>query len=298
MNSETMSSHADIDKSCDLHTHTQASDGMNTPSENVRLAFEKGLFAIAITDHDTVAGVHEARKAGVQYGIHVIPGVEISTMAGGKDIHILGYFMDTENLEFLNRLSNLRNTRNERNEKIIAKLRNLGIEITMEEVISGLGRELKPDESIGRPHIADTLVRKGLAADMRDAFDRYLAQGASAYVPQPRISPQEACTWIREANGTAILAHPGLYGDDDLVRAILETANLSGIEVFHSDHRSKDEQRYLKLAEEYNLLVTGGSDYHGERQGVVFHGDIGGRGVSKDVLEPLKATCGFSDSSM
>lgn len=281
-----------IQKGCDLHTHTQASDGMNESTENVRLAYEKGLFAVAITDHDTVAGVQEAMEAGVKYGIKVIPGVEISTMAGGVDIHILGYFVDTNNPEFLSRLANLRNTRNERNEKIIVNLQKLGIHITMEEVISGLERELKPDESIGRPHIADTLVRKGFATDMRDAFDRYLAQGAPAYAPQPRISPQEACQWIREAGGTAVLAHPGLYGDDELVKAILEEAELSGIEVFHSDHDQEDELRYLKLAEEFKLIVTAGSDYHGERQGVVFHGDLGDKRVPEEVLEQLESARG------
>lgn len=283
---------ADIKKGCDLHTHTLASDGMNEPSENVRLAFEKGLSAVAITDHDTVSGVQEALEAGTRYGITVIPGVEISTMAGGKDIHILGYYVDTEDREFLNRLTHLRNTRNERNEKIIEKLRELGIEITMEEVISGLGRDLKPDESIGRPHIADTLVRKGLATDMRDAFDRYLAHGGLAYAAQPRISPQEACSWIREAGGTPVLAHPGLYGDDSLVKDILKAANLSGIEVYHSDHGPEEERRYQILAREFGLIVTAGSDYHGERQGAVFHGDIGGRRVSEDVLEQLKAARG------
>lgn len=286
-----LSTKVDMQKGCDLHTHTQASDGMNEPAENVRLAYEKGLSAVAITDHDTVSGVQEAMEAGARYGITVVPGVEISTMAGGKDIHILGYYVDTEDRVFLDRLTNLRNTRNERNEKIIANLRRLGIEISMEEVISGLGRDLKPDESIGRPHIADTLVRKGFASDMRDAFDRYLAHGAPAYAPQPRISPQEACNWIREARGTAVLAHPGLYGDDELVRSILEQSNLSGIEVFHSDHGTEEEHRYLKLAEEFGLIITAGSDYHGERQGAVFHGDIGGRRIAEHVLEQLKAAC-------
>ncbi|WP_245640230.1 PHP domain-containing protein [Paenibacillus dakarensis] len=292
MDYEMLASGNHIGGGCDLHTHTQASDGMNTPSENVRLASEIGLSAVAITDHDTVSGIQEALAAGEQYGITVIPGVEISTMAGGKDIHILGYYIDTDNQGFLNRLSNLRNTRNARNEKIMTKLQSLGMNITIEEVIADLGRDLKPDESLGRPHIADTLVRKGYAADMRDAFDRYLAEGKPAYVPQPRITPQEACCWIRDAGGAAVLAHPGLYGDDELVKSILKEAQLSGIEVFHSDHGPEDEIRYRKLAEEFNLIVTAGSDYHGERQGAVFHGGIGSRRVPEEVLEQLKAARG------
>lgn len=279
-----------IDQSarCDLHTHTQASDGMQPPADNVRMAAEKGLAAVAITDHDTVAGIAEAQEAGRKYGITVVPGVEISTRAGGKDIHVLGYYMDTSNALFLSRLEGLRDTRSQRNEEIVHKLRNLGIDITLEKVIAGMGRELKPDESVGRPHIADELVRLGAATDMRDAFNKYLAEGAAAFVLPPRIRPEEACQWIVEAGGAPVLAHPGLYGDDELVRGILERSKLRGIEVYHSDHGPAEEQRYLLLAAEYGLIVTGGSDFHGARQSVIFHGDIGSVTVSADVLEKLK----------
>ncbi|KHL95571.1 metal-dependent phosphoesterase [Paenibacillus sp. IHB B 3415] len=274
---------------CDLHSHTQASDGMQPPAENVRLAYEKGLAAVAITDHDTVSGIAEALEAGKRLGITVVPGVEISTRAGGKEIHVLGYYIDTEQELFLSRLEQQRNTRLGRNEAIIDKLRGLGIEISMEQVLSGMGRELKPDESVGRPHIADELVRLGAAADMRDAFDKYLAEGAAAYVSPPRITPETACRWIQEAGGAAVLAHPGIYGDDELVRKILETGALRGIEVYHSDHGPAEHERYLALAEEFGLLVTGGSDFHGARHGVIFHGDIGSVHVSTAVLEQLKA---------
>jgi predicted metal-dependent phosphoesterase TrpH len=274
---------------CDLHTHTQASDGMQPPAENVRLAYEKGLSAVAITDHDTVSGVAEALEAGKQYGITVVPGVEISTRAGGKEIHVLGYYINTEQELFLSRLEEQRNTRLGRNEAIIERLRGLGIEITLEQVLSGMGRELKPDESVGRPHIADELVRLGAAVDMRDAFDKYLAEGAAAYVSPQRITPEVACQWIHEAGGAAVLAHPGIYGDDELVRRIAGTGNLRGIEVYHSDHGPAEHERYLALAEEFGLLVTGGSDFHGARQGVIFHGDIGSVNVPAAVLEQLKA---------
>lgn len=275
-------------KGCDLHSHTQASDGMNTPSENVQLAYERGLGALAITDHDTVAGIEEALQAGERLNIIVIPGVEISTMAGGTDIHVLGYYVDHRDPVFLERLAALRRTREKRNEKILAKLRELGIELTMKEVIAVLGRPLEPDESIGRPHIADALVHKGHALDLRDAFDRYLAQGAAAYAPQPRIHPKEACEWIREAGGVPVLAHPGLYGDDALVRTVIEESGFKGIEVYHSDHGVSEEERYLAMAEEYGFIVTAGSDYHGQRQGQVFHGDIGSRQVSTQVLDRLQ----------
>lgn len=274
---------------CDLHTHSQASDGMQSPAENVRLAKQKGLSAVAITDHDTVAGVAEAQQTGLECGIEVVAGVEISTRAGGKDIHVLGYYMNIKDELFLERLHGLRDAREERNHRIIAKLQELGLDITWEEVIEGLGRPLEPDESIGRPHMADVLVSKGYAVDMRDAFDRYLAEGKPGFVSVPRVAPEDACQWIREAGGAAVIAHPGLYGDDELVRRIIEQSRPDGIEVFHSDHGPEEEHRYAALAHEFNLIVTGGSDYHGVRQGVVFHGDLGSKTVTLDVLKQLRA---------
>ncbi|WP_179035461.1 PHP domain-containing protein [Paenibacillus sp. URB8-2] len=274
---------------CDLHTHTLASDGMQPSAENVRLAKEKGLAAVAITDHDTVAGVADALRAGEHYGITVVPGVEISTRSGGKDIHVLGYNVDFRDKSFLRRLAELRDTRAARNEAIIERLQGLGIEITMEAVVRGIGRELKPDESVGRPHIADELVRLGAASDMRNAFDKYLAEGKAAFVAPPRISPVEASRWIAEAKGKAVLAHPGLYGDDELVRSILGGGGFAGVEVYHSDHGPAEEERYLEMAREYGMLVTGGSDFHGARGGVIFHGDLGSVTVGADVLERLKA---------
>jgi predicted metal-dependent phosphoesterase TrpH len=273
---------------CDLHTHTQASDGMQAPSVNVQLAKDRGLCAVSITDHDTVAGIEEALVAGEKYGIIVVPGVEISTRSGGKDIHVLGYYVDHKDEIFLQRLVKLRETRQLRNGRIIDKLQRLGVNITLDEVIIGLGRPLLPDESLGRPHIADVLVHKGYATDMRNAFDRYLAEGAQAFISEPRISPEDACQWIREAGGTPVLAHPGLYGDDTLVRDIIKRSTPAGIEVYHSDHGKEDESRYLAMATEYNLIVTGGSDFHGARQGVVFHGDIGSVTISIEVLEQLR----------
>lgn len=272
----------------DLHSHTQASEGMNKPSENVRLAKEKGLTGLAITDHDTVAGIREALLAGKELGVDVVPGIEISTRAAGKDIHVLGYYMNFDDDRFQARLARLRSVREERNGLIIAKLQELGVSITLEEVKAGLSRPLRPDESLGRPHIADALVRKGYAVDMRDAFDRYLAEGKPGYASLPRIAPEEAIAWIREAGGAPVLAHPGLYGDDELVRSILERGKPDGIEVYHSDHGQEEEIRYAAMAEQYELIVTGGSDYHGVRQGVVFHGDLGGRTAPPGTVERLK----------
>lgn len=272
----------------DLHTHTTASDGMQPPAENVRLARAAGLTAVAITDHDTVAGIEEAIREGERIGMTVVPGVEISTVLEGKDIHILGYYINDHDPIFLGRLAELRATRDRRNDMMIAKLQQLGINITMEEVIANLGRPLAPDETVGRPHIADTLVLKGYVKDMAEAFDRYLGSSGAAYVSPPRITPSTAAEWIREAGGTPVIAHPGLYGDDELVEQIIREALMAGIEVYHSDHGEAEEKRYLQMAAKYHLIVTAGSDFHGARQGVVFHGELGGRRISANVLAALE----------
>jgi predicted metal-dependent phosphoesterase TrpH len=261
---------------------------MQPPADNVRRAKEKGLEGVAITDHDTVAGLEEAIEEGRRLGIAVVPAVEISTRAGGKDIHVLGYFMDYRDEVFLGRLEKLRQARDARNDLILSRLRSLGVEITLDEVMATMGRPLAPDESIGRPHMADTLVQKGYAKDMRDAFDRYLAEGAPGYVSVPRVGPDEAIRWIRETGGVPVLAHPGLYGDDELVRTIVEETKPAGLEVRHSDHDAVDESRYAAMAAHYGLIATGGSDFHGARQGVIFHGDLGSRSVEGKVVEELR----------
>ncbi len=271
----------------DLHTHTHASDGTGAPADNVRLAREAGLAAIAITDHDTVAGVAEAMAAGEQLGVRVVPGVELSTVAEGTDIHILGYWIDWEDKQWLDRLRSQRDTRGVRNEMIIARLCELGLPITMDEVLEEAGRGGHGDRAIGRPHLAGVLVRKGYVATMTEAFDRYLGSDGAAYVNPPRLSPFEALTWIREAGGAGVIAHPGLYGRDALVEQLL-AAGADGIEVFHSDHGPEEERRYGELARGYGVIATGGSDYHGVRNGVVFHGHVGSRAVDAAVVEQLR----------
>ncbi|KIL35228.1 metal-dependent phosphoesterase [Cohnella kolymensis] len=271
----------------DLHTHTTASDGMNRPSENVRLAKEAGLSAVAITDHDTVAGIPEALEAGERYGISVVPGVEISTALDGRDIHMLGYGISHQDPLLLSRLSSLRNVRNRRNEQILARLAELGMPVSMAEVEAAAGKSGRGSESVGRPHIAQVLMNKGYASDLRDAFDRFLGEGKPAYVSPPRISPFEAVAWIHEAGGAAVVAHPGLYDNDDLVAALLE-AGADGVEAFHSDHDAEQEARYSALADRHSKLVTGGSDFHGAREGVIFHGPIGNKTVDAGVVHKLK----------
>ncbi|MEB3101253.1 PHP domain-containing protein [Ferviditalea candida] len=269
----------------DLHTHTTASDGTNEPSGNIRLAKEAGLGAVAITDHDTVAGIPEALEAGRKLGVTVVPGVEISTVANGQDIHILGYYMNIEDSAFLQRLEELRRTRDRRNALIIDRLSELGMSVSLQEVIDAANKN-GAGETIGRPHIAAVLIAKGYVRTMREAFDRYLGKSGKAYANPPRIHPAEAVGWIHEAGGTAVVAHPGLYGDDLLIGQLIEQG-IDGIEAFHSDHAPEDELRYSELCRRHRLLITAGSDFHGEKDGAVFHGSIGARTVDMQVLRDL-----------
>ncbi|HEY0828248.1 MAG TPA: PHP domain-containing protein [Bacilli bacterium] len=271
----------------DLHSHTTASDGTGPPARNVQLAKEAGLAGIAITDHDTVAGIDEALREGERLGIVVVPGVEISAVANQQDIHVLGYYMNVQDPVFLNRLALLRNTRNLRNDMIVERLQQLGMSITMDEVTASLGRVLQDKKTIGRPHIADLMINKGYVNSIAEAFDKYLGKQGAAYVNPPRIHPKEAIEWIKEAGGCAVLAHPGIYHKDELVEQLI-LDGLDGIEVYHSDHSDADEARYLEMALRHNLIITAGSDYHGERHGVVFHASIGSRKINATVLQQLK----------
>ncbi|MBO7745007.1 PHP domain-containing protein [Paenibacillus sp. MWE-103] len=270
----------------DLHTHTTASDGLHRPADNVARAKANGLAAVAITDHDTVDGIAEALEAGERLGVTVVPGVEISTVAEGIDVHVLGYYMDWNDAGWRTKLSRLLTFREQRNELIIGKLAELGLSVAWDEVEAEAKAHGKDGGSMGRPHIAAVLVKKGYVGTMQEAFDRYLGQDGAAYANPPRLHPFEALAWIREAGGTSVIAHPGLYHNDALVEAII-AQGAQGIEVFHPDHDAAAETRYLAMAKRHGLIATGGSDFHGERQGVVFHGEIGSRTVDVSVLERL-----------
>ncbi|CAM3352178.1 PHP domain-containing protein [Marinicrinis lubricantis] len=270
----------------DLHSHSTASDGTEAPKDNVRMAQEAGLTAVAITDHDTVAGVREALAEGRERGIEVVPGVEISTVMGGIDIHVLGYFIDTENDLLLERLDSLRKARYRRNLKIIENLNRLGINIRLEDVTERAAKNGK-DETVGRPHIADVLVDRGIVDSMQEAFEVYLDRKGKAYAQVERIRPETAVQWIREAGGAAVLAHPGIYHNDEIVQEII-VSGIDGIEAYHSDHSVQDEERYLRLAHEHKLIVTAGSDFHGTRQGNVFHGALGSKRIDMKAVHALK----------
>jgi predicted metal-dependent phosphoesterase TrpH len=217
---------------------------------------------MAITDHDITTGLVEAMAAGEACGIEVIPGVEISSIFGNSELHILGYFLDWQDIRLNERLKTLRDSRHRRNPKIVEQLQNLGIELTYEEV-----RALAGSDSVGRPHIARALMDKGIVTSAKEAFDRFLADGKPAYVPRDLPAPVEAIHWIKAAGGLAVLAHPTwVRGTDqslvELVRQ-LKADGLDGVEVYYSTHAARQTREYLSLAQQLGLLVTGGSDFHG-----------------------------------
>jgi predicted metal-dependent phosphoesterase TrpH len=272
----------------DLHLHTTHSDGSLPPADVLTLAGKSGVTALAITDHDIVGGIPEAMDVGERLGIEVIPGVEISSRYGDGELHILGYFIDWKDAELNRRLATLRNSRHDRNPRIIEKLNELGLAVTYDEV-----RALAGTESVGRPHIARVLMSKGYVASAKEAFDRYLSEGAAAYVPRDLPAPAEAITWIRAARGVAVLAHPtwvkesaeGLYRLCDKLKG----EGLGGIEVHYSTHTAQQTAEYLNIAKRLDLLVTGGSDFHGLTKPDIEVGvGRGGLKVPEQLLGPLK----------
>jgi len=248
----------------DLHVHTTFSDGTFTPQEVVRFAKEKGLFAISITDHDTTDGVKDAIEEGERLGLKVVSGVEISADFE-IEMHILGLFIDIDNKFLQQKLKMLEKFRKERNPQIIKKLRQMGYNISMEEV-----EKLALGEMIGRPHIAKVLVQKGYFSTTKEVFEKLLGFGKPAYVKKEKLKPQEAIEAIKKAGGLAILAHPHkyLYLEEGSENVFLELKEygLDGIEVFHSDHNQIETSMLLEIAKKLDLAISGGSDFHGENK--------------------------------
>ena len=255
----------------------------------LRLAQNAWVTTLAITDHDITSGIPEAVAAGQELGIEVIPGVEVSSFDGRSELHILGYFLDWQDPILDTRLATLRASRHRRNPLIIDRLRAAGLEISYDEV-----RTLAGTESVGRPHIAQVLMQKKYVSSAKEAFDRYLAEGRPAYVPRELPTPADAIQWIREAKGIAVLAHPTWVKDNgDGLRscvATLKEAGLDGVEVHYSTHSKAQTASYLDMAQRLDLLITGGSDFHGITKPDI---EVGyGRGdlkVNPRLLEPLKA---------
>ena len=272
----------------DLHLHTTHSDGSLSPTGVLRLAHKAGVTALAITDHDIVSGIPEAIEVGAELGIEVVPGVEISSRLGNSELHILGYFLHWQDQELHQRLAALRASRHSRNPQIIERLRALGLDVTYEEV-----RALAGTDSVGRPHIARVLMDKQYVTSAKDAFDRYLADGRPAYVARELPKPEEAIAWIRAAGGVAVLAHPTwakVSGEGlNTLLTTLKAEGLGGIEVHYSTHTRRQTTEYLELAKRLDLLITGGSDFHGITKPDIEVGTgRGGLKVPEKLLEPLK----------
>jgi hypothetical protein len=245
----------------DLHLHTTASDGQLTPAELVARAAATGLTTISVTDHDTVAGVDEALAAGQTSGLRVVPGIEITSVDAGRDVHVLGYFIDAGSAALAAFLKGQRARRVERVHEIGDRLAKLGTPIDVRALLDPIAN--RPGASVGRPQVARALVAAGHVSSVQDAFDRLLATGRPAFVPRTGPTPAEAVAMIHTVGGLASLAHPGLTRRDDLI-APLAARGLDAIEVFHSDHSPDDERAYGEMADRLDLLVTGGSDFHGE----------------------------------
>jgi predicted metal-dependent phosphoesterase TrpH len=241
----------------DLHLHSTASDGVYSPAEVVQIALTNQLDVIALTDHDTVSGIRPAQAAAATTGLQVLAGVELSSEDEHTDRHVLGYLIDVDHAPLQALLSELRDSRTNRAARMVQKLADLGIPISMERVLA-----LADDGAVGRPHVARALVEGGYVSSIQEAFDQYLANDGPAYVPHYRLEPQRAISMIHAAGGVAVLAHPGHYEDYRAVIAALVPLGLDGIEVYYPDHTPAVVEDLTVLARQYRLVMTVGSDFH------------------------------------
>lgn len=260
----------DEDAHADLHVHSSHSDGSHSVEALLRMAHECGLRAIAVTDHDSIDGIAEAIEltSNGRYDVEVIPGVEVTSEYCGIEVHVLGYFVDHTSRDLAEALIEMRKQRMKRMFKMVAKLNQLGIRITVEDVLSQ-----SHGEAIGRPHVARALVQLGYAEDYMDAFRRYLREGAPAYVPRERVSCADAVELIHRASGLAVLAHPCDLGSFELVWEVIK-CGVDGIEAYHPRISKADSERLVNMAKSAGLVITGGSDFHDERAASVRLGSI------------------------
>lgn len=267
----------------DLHTHSTASDGIYSPTELLRQAKEVGLRVLALTDHDTTGGVEEAARAAAALDIDFIPGIEINTDTGGGEVHVLGYFVDYRQPAFQRVLNVLRDARVLRGERMVERLNEQGIAISWERV-----REIAQG-SVGRPHVAKALMEAGYVQTIGEAFDKYIGVHCPAYVPRYRLTPDDAVRLIASTNGLPVIAHPvELPGLDDLRAWLpgLVQAGMAGLETYYGPYTPEQEQALRALADEYHLIPTGGSDFHGPG---IHPTPLGGRYVPYEAVERLKA---------
>ena len=258
----------------DLHIHSTYSDGSFRPEEIINMAVDKGFSTIAIADHDTVEAISYAEKAAKTKDIEVIPAIELSTFREKAEIHILGYFIDYNNENLLRETEKIYSARKDRAKKMVKLLNKEGIKISFDQV-----KEMADDDYIGRPHIARAMIEAGYISEIGDAFtEDYIANGGKAYVPKYKLSPEKAIELITDAGGVAVLAHPIFinHGEPMGYKEIkgLKDKGLKGVEVYHTKHDSQAIKKYREIANDLDLLITGGSDFHGENAPGVEIGDI------------------------
>jgi predicted metal-dependent phosphoesterase TrpH len=270
----------------DLHTHTTASDGRCTPEELVNRASRAGVTVLGLTDHDTVAGIAPTAAACAGAGIEFVPGIEITAVAGGIDVHVLGYFIDTASTSLESFLSEQRQRRLDRVQRIVERLAAHGILLDADAIIAPA--VANPSISVGRPWIARALIAGGHVADTGEAFEKWLATGRAAFVPRMAASPEEVFARIHEAGGIASLAHPALVEHDDWIPGFA-AAGLDALEAYHSDHDEDATVRYVGMADRLGLAVSGGSDFHGDED--YGPGGPGSVALPRDRFDRLKALC-------
>ena len=252
---------AEPSRFADLHLHTSFSDGTYSPEELTEHGRRHGLSAMALTDHDTIEGCQRMAVACEQAGIEFVPGTELTAEINGYEVHLLGYFVDLSNARFLAEMSSFQNVRQDRIREMVARLNEIGVPLKAETVF-----KLASCRSPGRPHVARALVQEGFCTSVDEGFERFLKKHRHAWVPKRRMSAADAISLVHEANGLAVLAHPGLNRTDDMIPELVE-AGLDGIECFHTRHNPAMAEHYLNVAARHRLLVTGGSDCHGMSKG-------------------------------
>lgn len=247
----------------DLHSHTYYSDGVLSPEALVDLAYQRGVRYLAVTDHDSTEGLAEAIGAAAMHpGMTLIPGIEISCDLPGREVHVLGYFLDYEDASFQASLAQMRQNRVGRAKRMLELLAGLGMPLDWERV-----QEIAGDASIGRPHVAQALLERGYVRDLREAFDLYLGNGKPAYVERDKLTPEDAIRQIRAVGGLPVLAHPSFVEDFEALLPDLIEAGLVGMEVYYAAYDAETIQRLLAVANRFGLVPCGGTDYHGRFEG-------------------------------
>ena len=266
----------------DLHCHSTASDGEFAPAVVVRRAREAGLAAIALTDHDTTAGVGEAVRAGSDLGVRVVCGCEFSVKAPWGELHLLGYFLDPDHAGLQEFLAGTRAARRRRAAEMVTRLRQLGVGIELGQVESAAN-----GGALGRPHVARVLVERGVSADIGEAFDRYLGRGRPGYVEKPLPTLHQVTELVHAVGGLAVAAHLGTHGSEGQIR-VFKQQGLDGLEVRHPSHPPALEARLTRMAEWLDLAISGGSDWHGDIELGEAHAALGGLDVPLEWLEQLE----------